>query len=134
MRIRESPVVGEFQVPISIGIVFMVKQIVQRQCQGIIFRNIINGIPSHARQRWSLRIRSLWLARTSIVFSVAQVFPRQCTSDLIRPVSHRRHAIQSGRILYPPFITGWIIDFRITIRQPDTALSLDLWETSRFYF
>ena len=122
MRIRQSPVVRKFQIAIFIGIVLMIEQVIQSQGERIIERHIVNGIPCHARQRRDLRIRRLWSA--GIFFPIAQIFPRQCTSDLVRSVGHGCDTIQFGRILYPPFLTGWIIDFWITIRQPDTVIPM----------
>ena len=124
MRIRQFPVVRKFQIAKSIGIVLMIEQVIQSQRERIIGRHIVNGIPCHARQGRGLRIRCLGFAGTDIVFPIAQIFPGQCASDLVRSVGHRCDTIQSGRILYPSFLTGWIIDFWITIRQPDTVIPM----------
>lgn len=116
MRIRQSPVVRKFQIAIFIGIVLMIEQVIQSQRERIIGRHIVNGIPCHARQGRGLPF--------AIFFPISQIFPGQCASDLVRSVGHRCDTIQSGRILYPPFLTGWIIDFWITIRQPDTVIPM----------
>ena len=122
MRIRQSPVVRKFQIAIFIGIVLMIEQVIQSQRERIIGRHIVNGIPCHARQRRDLRIRRLGSA--GIFFPIAQIFPRQCASDLVRSVGHRCDTIQSGGILYPSFRASRIIDLRIAVTEAKAVIPM----------
>ena len=122
MRIRQFPVVRKFQIAKSIGIVLMIEQVIQSQRERIIGRHIVNGIPCHARQRRDLRIRRLWSA--GIFFPIAQIFPRQCASDLVRSVGHRCDTIQSGGILYPSFRASRTIDLRIAVTEAKAVIPM----------